>query len=160
MNEPQTPFIFHKEFILDLKNQSFASLSFKAVKLNTVLCDTESLINSRYLTYLSEDANDLIALSPSIFLQENKETGVPVIDNIDATYVRKRHLYLQRIRGDLRKRFRLEYLGHLKHANHSKRISKPIFVGDTVLIISDNLKRLQWPIAQVVEVIPGKDGTV
>ncbi|KFM60821.1 hypothetical protein X975_06497, partial [Stegodyphus mimosarum] len=135
-----------------------ASLNYE--ELNTVLCDTESLISSRPLTCLSEDAHDLIALSPSMFLQENKETGVPGIDNIDATYMRKTHLYLQRICGDLRKRFRLEYLGHLKHANLSKIISKLISIGDIVLVGSDNLKRLQWPVARVVEGIPRKGGTV
>jgi transposase InsO family protein len=135
-----------------------ASLNYE--ELNTVLCDIESLINSRPLTYLSEDANDLVALSPSMFLQEARECGVPDIDKVDVAYMRKRYMYLQRVREDLRKRFRLEYLGQLQNVRKRTEDSKLISVGEIVLIGSDNLKRLQWPIGRVLEVLPGNDGIV
>ncbi|GBN71714.1 hypothetical protein AVEN_51753-1 [Araneus ventricosus] len=41
-----------------------ASLQFE--ELCTVLCDAEGIINSRPLTYLSEDNEDLVALTPAI----------------------------------------------------------------------------------------------
>lgn len=50
-------------------------------EMATVLCDAESLINYRPLTYLSED---LSALTPSTFLQEFKDIGVPNLDLIDS----------------------------------------------------------------------------
>ncbi|GFW95024.1 integrase catalytic domain-containing protein [Trichonephila clavipes] len=39
-------------------------------ELNTVLCECEHVINSRPLTYISEDVNDLSPLTPAMFLQE------------------------------------------------------------------------------------------
>ncbi|GFS51375.1 integrase catalytic domain-containing protein [Trichonephila clavipes] len=53
-------------------------------ELNTLLCDAESIINSRPITYLSEDPKDLVALTPAMFLQEIREIGVPDFDMIDS----------------------------------------------------------------------------
>ncbi|GFY22731.1 integrase catalytic domain-containing protein [Trichonephila clavipes] len=55
-------------------------------ELVTVRCDAESLINSRPLTYLSEDPDELSALTPSMFLQKIREIGVPDLDMIDSKY--------------------------------------------------------------------------
>jgi hypothetical protein len=33
-------------------------------------------------------------------------------------------------------------------------------VGDVVLVGADNKKRWEWPMAKILELIPGKDGTV
>ncbi|GFX38438.1 DUF5641 domain-containing protein [Trichonephila clavipes] len=43
----------------------------------TVLCDCESLINSRPLTYVTDDVEDLEPLTPTMFLQDIREVGVP-----------------------------------------------------------------------------------
>ncbi|GFS67143.1 integrase catalytic domain-containing protein [Trichonephila clavipes] len=53
-------------------------------ELNTLLCDAESIINFRPITYLSEDPKDLVALTPAMFLQEIREIGVPDFDMIDS----------------------------------------------------------------------------
>ncbi|GFT81783.1 DUF5641 domain-containing protein [Trichonephila clavipes] len=90
-------------------------------ELYTVVCDSESVINSRPLTYLSEDQEDLVALPPAMFLQEIKENGVPDLDLIDSQRMNRRFLYRQRIRQELRKRFRLEYLGQLKSFSKSRK---------------------------------------
>jgi len=55
-----------------------ASLTHK--NLYTILCDAEAIINSRPLTYISENTNDLKPLSPSMFLQEIRKYGVPDCD--------------------------------------------------------------------------------
>ncbi|KAJ8887841.1 hypothetical protein PR048_014059 [Dryococelus australis] len=57
-----------------------ASLGYEEV--STILCEVESMINSRPLTYLSEDTEDLVPLTPAMFLQENRRTGVPAIDHL------------------------------------------------------------------------------
>ncbi|GBO33536.1 hypothetical protein AVEN_139184-1 [Araneus ventricosus] len=35
--------------------------------------------------------------------------------------------------------------------------SRPISVGDIVLVGSDNLKRIHWPLGKIIELLPGKD---
>ncbi|KAJ8881996.1 hypothetical protein PR048_018484 [Dryococelus australis] len=40
-----------------------------------------------------------------------------------------------------------------------RAVPKAIKVGDVVPVSSDNLKRVNWPLALVLEVYPGTDGT-
>ncbi|GFW01838.1 putative RNA-directed DNA polymerase from transposon X-element [Trichonephila clavipes] len=63
-------------------------------ELQTVLCDCESVINSRPLTYLSENSDDLVPLSPAMFLVENRNLDVPDIDYRDTVNLRKRVIRL------------------------------------------------------------------
>ncbi|GFY00965.1 integrase catalytic domain-containing protein [Trichonephila clavipes] len=80
-------------------------------ELNTVLCKWEHVINSRPLTYISEDVNDLLPLIPAKFLQEIEASDVTNIDCLDHQEINKRIRHVQTIREQLRKRFRIEYLG-------------------------------------------------
>lgn len=134
-----------------------ASLNYE--ELYTLLCDTECLLNSRPLTALSEDVNDLIALTPDVFLHDLKDVRMPDLDNIEKMDLKKKYQHLQKTRENLRKRFRSEYLGQLRQRKYTQTNSS-IQIGDLVLIGSDFEKRLHWPLARVIEVYPGKDGLV
>ncbi|XP_043466586.1 uncharacterized protein LOC122501306 [Leptopilina heterotoma] len=127
----------------------------------TVLCDCESVINSRPLTYLSEDPNDLVPITPNMFLLEIKESGVPDCDSFDMNKFKGRYKYRQVLKNELRMRFRNEYLGTLNYASSRRSVkNKEIKVGDVVLISNDCDKRIEWPLARVVEIFPGKDNIV
>ncbi|XP_054717258.1 uncharacterized protein LOC129226652 [Uloborus diversus] len=82
-------------------------------ELLTILCDVESVINGGPLTCVSEDPNDLVPLTPSMFLQDISQVGVPDLDHLDAVNLNKRHQFLQHLRQQFRKRFRDEYLSLL-----------------------------------------------
>ncbi|GFX41117.1 integrase catalytic domain-containing protein [Trichonephila clavipes] len=128
-------------------------------ELNTLLCDAESIINSRPITYLSEDPKDLVALTPAMFLQEIREIGVPDFDMIDSKKLERRFIYRVKIRKDLRNRFRNEYLGFLK--DYSKvRKEASVKDGDIVLIGDNDVKRINWPMAKIIKSFPGKDGRI
>ncbi|UYV60499.1 hypothetical protein LAZ67_1001330 [Cordylochernes scorpioides] len=129
-------------------------------ELYTIICDTESLMNSRPLTYMSGDVEDLSPLTPALFLHDLKEIGVPDLDSIERASLQKRYRFRQRLREDLRKRFRTEYFGFLRQETRRRSKTRPIKVGDLVLIGQDNAKRVNWPLARVVEVYPGRDGPV
>ncbi|GBM03701.1 hypothetical protein AVEN_134927-1 [Araneus ventricosus] len=77
----------------------------------TVLCDTESIINSRPLSHVSERGSEQIPLSPNSFLQDFRQIGVPDLDQVDEVVLNKRIKYRQQLITDIRKRFRSEYLG-------------------------------------------------
>ena len=81
--------------------------------INTALYDTEAIINSRPLTYVSEDPDDPKPLSPSMFLQDIVEIGVPDCDMLANKKLAKKLALRQKILEDLMARFRLEYLGQL-----------------------------------------------
>ncbi|UYV84524.1 hypothetical protein LAZ67_X002445, partial [Cordylochernes scorpioides] len=116
-------------------------------ELYTIICDTESLMNSRPLT-------------SALFLHDFKEIGVPDLDSIERASLQKRYRFRQRLREDLWKRFRTEYFGFLRQETRRRSKTRPIKVGDLVLIGHDNAKRVNWPLARVVEVYPGRDGPV
>ncbi|GFS93154.1 putative RNA-directed DNA polymerase from transposon X-element [Trichonephila clavipes] len=99
-------------------------------ELQTVLCDCESVINSRPLPYLSENSDDIVTLSPAMFLVENCNLDVPDIDYRDTVNLRKR--------GPL----------------------SEVRLGEIVLIGDDIKKRMHWPLAKVIRLIPGKDGKI
>jgi len=68
---------------------------------------------------MSSDGSDLSPLTPSFFLQDVREVGVPDCDLLDVKALDRRMRFLQDLRLCLRKRFRQEYLGLLVH--HGKR---------------------------------------
>ncbi|XP_035227368.1 uncharacterized protein LOC118199581 [Stegodyphus dumicola] len=53
-------------------------------ELYTILCDCEQVINSRPITYVSEDNQDPSPLTPMMFLQELPSSGVPDMDYVDS----------------------------------------------------------------------------
>ncbi|GBM60060.1 hypothetical protein AVEN_147617-1 [Araneus ventricosus] len=63
-----------------------ASLRYE--ELSTILCDCENNINSRPITYISEDL-ELEPLAPAMFLRDIQESGIPDIDQIDFTSLQK-----------------------------------------------------------------------
>ena len=75
-------------------------------ELTTVLYDCEAVVNSRPLTYVSEDSGDFIPLTPAMFLGENIEVGVPDLDKLDQVNLGKRYRRQRELRDALRKRFR------------------------------------------------------
>ncbi|GBN49750.1 hypothetical protein AVEN_11332-1 [Araneus ventricosus] len=95
------------------------SLNFE--ELNTILRDCESVFNGRPLTYVSDYTSDLEPLTPSLFLQEVREVGIPDLDLLDNKFLNKRFAYRQRLQQDLRKRFRYEYLGQLRQSERKIR---------------------------------------
>lgn len=103
----------------------------------------------------------MVPLTPAKFIQDIKEVGVPECDFIESHDYNQKRRYRQKIREDLRRRFRNEYLGQLiQTARNKNKICRKLKVGEIVLIGNDNTKRLFWPLAKVVELIPGRDGKV
>ncbi|UYV72361.1 hypothetical protein LAZ67_9002779, partial [Cordylochernes scorpioides] len=129
-------------------------------ELSTVMCDVESLMNTRPLTYLTEESEDLAPLTPSLFLHEVREVGVPDLDLIDNQTLSRKYHYIKRVREDLRERFRIEYFGFLRQETRRLKTTIPFKVGDMVLIGQESLKRLHWPLARIIQLYPGKDGLV
>lgn len=126
----------------------------------TVLVDCEAVINSRPITFVSDDKNEIAPLSPAHFLQEVPEVGVVDLDRIEEYDFGRRYKYRQQIKRDLRKRFRDEYLGALARHKWKGRGNCDVKVGELVLIGKDCKKRIDWPLGRVVQIVPGTDGKV
>ncbi|GFW23661.1 integrase catalytic domain-containing protein [Trichonephila clavipes] len=95
-----------------------------------------------------------------MFLQEIETSDVTDIDCLDHQEINKRIRHVQTIREKLRERFRIEYLGQLKEKTQHHRKSRPLTVGEVVVVEISLKNRTLWSLARVIQLIPGKDGHV
>ncbi|XP_057662513.1 uncharacterized protein LOC130897595 [Diorhabda carinulata] len=133
-----------------------ASLTFE--ELNTVISECTAYINSRPITYTSDDPSDPVPITPQMFIGDIQEMGVPDLDEVDAKSLHKRVRRRQEIRDNLKQRFRSEYLGQMFMTASNLKNPREPKVGEIVLIGADNQKRMHWPMAVVEELILGVDG--
>ncbi|KAG7313182.1 hypothetical protein JYU34_000276 [Plutella xylostella] len=142
------------QMVKQLLRRNLGKSTLTLVELQTVLCDVENIINSRPLTYVNE-VDGWQPLTPAHFLRTIPSGEVPDIDHIDAKSLNIRLQYLQKLRTDLRQRFKNEYLSLLVCRN--KKSTRPVRVGDVVIVETEG-KKLDWPLGIVTEVCTGKDG--
>jgi hypothetical protein len=126
-------------------------------QLEYVLCDVETAMNERPLTYVADDQEDLIPLTPALFLRGLSTAVFPECGVMDGGEFRRAALSITKLRGELQQRFRKEYLAHLVHRGKGEK-NGDLQVGDVVLVGSDNKKRLFWPMGLIMELLPGVDG--
>ena len=133
-------------------------------ELNTVLAEVECILNSRPLSYMSDEVDGEV-LTPSHLLVGRRlltlPTGVETnlkLDDSDKEYaLSKRFLHLTRLLSHFWNRWRREYLTDLREThklNNNKSVD--ISPGDVVLVHEDYAKRAQWKVAIVEELIRGK----
>ncbi|GFR09535.1 integrase catalytic domain-containing protein [Trichonephila clavata] len=88
----------------------------------------------------------------------NSSTEVTDLDLNDFAKFQRRVRFHAKLFKDLKSRFRKEYLGLLAQ-KRSKPISHKMKVGEIVLVENPN-KRLYWPLAKVLELLPSRDGNI
>ena len=140
-----------------------AKLSYE--ELETVLIETEGILNSRPLTYIHEEITES-PLTPSCLVigrrildkQDVLSSFDPVVS--DRTSLTKRAIYLETVLSHFRNRFKTEYLPSLRehHRMNNKTLNRVISVGDIVHIFKDKIPRQCWSLGKVIRLLPGKDG--
>ncbi|XP_062556914.1 uncharacterized protein LOC134221744 [Armigeres subalbatus] len=130
--------------------------------MRTLVAQAECIMNSRPLTPLSNDPQDLSVLTPGHFLLGESIYQLPEPDFSQVPTNRLNHFQAtQRTIADLWKRWSKEYIG-LLHQRPAKWRKTPteFRVGSMVLIKNDNVPSKQWPLGRVVATYPGKDNIV
>ncbi|GFT54286.1 DUF5641 domain-containing protein [Nephila pilipes] len=94
-----------------------------------------------------------------MFLIENRSSNTDDMEELNSRSLNKRIKYRSKLQKDLPQRFRKEYLGQLVQKHNEKQSRNPQ-IGEIVLIGDDNKKRLFWPLAKIIELIPGRDGKI
>ena len=136
----------------------------KAVRLTdeilaTFLCEVESLVNSRPLTKLSDDPDDLSPLTPNHLLLLRESCSLPPGIPSQNPY-RYRWRYIQHLATEFWTRFIHEYLPMLNHRSKWVEMKREFRSGDLVLVKQPGLPRGLWPLALVEEVERSHDGIV
>ncbi|XP_055613769.1 uncharacterized protein LOC129760191 [Uranotaenia lowii] len=129
--------------------------------MNTLLVQVESCLNSRPITQLTDDPNDLEPLTPSHFWLGSSLQCLPERDlrNVATNRLNNSQIVQQKLQ-QIWSRWKQEYLCQLQA--RTKRWNKPvkIEVGKLVVICDDNSPSIHWKMGRIHEVHPGLDGVV
>lgn len=130
-------------------------------ELSTLLAEIEACLNSRPLCPLSDDFQDLEALTPAHFL-----IGEPTLNVSERDYQTTplnrldRWQLVQRLNQHFWSRWHVEYLSSLQPRTKWMKEQTNICVGALVLIKDERLPPSKWLLARVTETHPGDDGKV
>ncbi|XP_075168994.1 uncharacterized protein LOC142241135 isoform X1 [Haematobia irritans] len=130
-------------------------------ELHTVTCQAEAIINSRPLTPISSDPNDLHPLTPAHFLVGRPLTTIPEPSQINENPSSlKRYHILRWIHQTFWDRWRNEYLNTIQQKTKWAGSRQNLQLNDLVLIKEDTSPPLKWPMGRIVATHPGEDGFV
>ncbi|EZA49242.1 hypothetical protein X777_12482 [Ooceraea biroi] len=129
-------------------------------QFNTVVIEIETVLNSRPLTPVSQNPEDLMALTPSHFLIGDSLYSVPEPD-FTTTPTNRLSVWqhVQKIKRDFWNRWHKEYLNELNQRSKWKSQENNIQIG-LVLVKEDNMPPLRWPLGRIVELHPGSDNVI
>lgn len=135
--------------------------NFTFEEMTTILTQIEAILNSRPLCPLSSDPLDFQCLTPGHFLIGTSLTAYPERD-ISQIPDNRLSLFQQitNIQQTFWKRWSVDYLNRLQNRPKWFTPTRNLQVNDVVLIKEDNVPPLKWPLARIVDVMPGADGRV
>ena len=130
-------------------------------EMNTMLTQVEACLNSRPLTPMSSDPNDLTFLTPGHFLIGRPLTALPQLDyDFDKiSHLTRWHL-LQRMLQHFWKRWSREFLTRLQQHPKWWKQHENLKIDDLVLIKEDNQPPQKWKLGRITAVHPGLDNLV
>ena len=129
-------------------------------EFTTLLCQIESVLNSRPLSPMSSDANDLEPLTPGHFLIGSALTSLPEIPTTKPLNAVKRFELVKTLTQHFWNRWQKEYLNNLQAVSKWKKENQQPKVGDLVFLAEDSTPALHWPLARIVELYDGNDNVV
>ncbi|CAK1601390.1 unnamed protein product [Parnassius mnemosyne] len=128
-------------------------------ELNTVLVQIEGVLNSRPLTPLSTDPDDLLPLTPGHFLIGRPITSLPSQNYEEVPSSRlSRYQRIQQLRQHFWRRWSKEYLSELQQRSKWRSNADTLGTGDLVVLKEDNLPPLKWRLDRITAFHPGADG--
>ncbi|XP_071825532.1 uncharacterized protein [Apostichopus japonicus] len=129
--------------------------------LQTFLCEVEATINSRPLTTVSLDLNDVEPLTPNhLLLLKGKPNLPPGVFVKTDVYVRRRWRQAQFLADLFWKRWLREYLPQLQQRQKWLKPKRNFEPGDIVLIVEDNAPRNSWLMGRITSVLSDQRGEV
>ncbi|XP_072395159.1 uncharacterized protein [Diabrotica undecimpunctata] len=131
-------------------------------EFNTVITQIESCLNSRPLTPLTENPEDLEVLTPGHFLIGCSLKCLPQEDLRQHNPFRiSRFHHVTQIIQHFWDKWSKEYLSHLQtRSKWRTSSSRQLQIGDMVIIKEDDLPPLKWQMGRVIDVHPGRDNVV
>ncbi|UYV84717.1 hypothetical protein LAZ67_X003183 [Cordylochernes scorpioides] len=129
-------------------------------ELTIVLTQIEACLNSSPLCPLTDDPEDLNALTAGHFLIGMPLTAVPSLVRESGSSLKGRWQLVEQIKTDFWKRWSCEYFSRLQNRPKWLKPVDNIKIGTLVLLKEDNLPPLKWRMGRINQVYPGEDGLV
>lgn len=128
----------------------------------TMLAGIEAILNSRPITPLSDDPDDLQALTPGHFLVSEPLIPPPPFKYVNENDEIGRRLWIERqkMTEHFWKRWENEYLTTLQERKKWRKEKENVRIGQLILLKDENLPPAQWRMGRIIELLPGKDGLV
>lgn len=130
-------------------------------ELATVVQQIEACLNSRPLCPLSDNPEDIEALTPSHLL-----IGFALMAPLEMDLKEEKECRLtrwelcKRLRQDFWAKWSNEYVSQLQIRSKWVDTNENIEIGDMVLLKDENTAPLYWPLGRIKQVYPGNDGLV
>ncbi|XP_053691504.1 uncharacterized protein LOC128740017 [Sabethes cyaneus] len=124
----------------------------------TILHQIEAAMNSRPLLPMSDDPNNLAALTPGHFLTGSSLQALPDPDLLHTPVNALDHL--QRLQQHVQKfwsHWRSEYLQELIKDTKRAARNDEIQPGRMVILVDEMLPAIRWPLARITQIHPGSD---
>lgn len=131
-------------------------------QLTTLLVQIEAVLNSRPIHPLSDDPDDVQALTPGHFLVGEPMILPPPFEMAEQSTSNGMRLWKERERmlTHFWKRWHEEYLVTLQERKKWRKEKESMKVGQLVLIKSENFPPAQWALGRIRELIVSRDGLV
>jgi hypothetical protein len=143
--------------------KSVGSRCLTRVELETTIHEVEMCLNSRPLTFMSDEPDAQQPLTPAHFLLGHSHGFFPDIQGSSVVSSANDLRLRQEVRKSVIDRFwdiwSTDYIRNLPPWKGSSSVSE-VEVGSVVLIQEDNQPRLKWLFGVITELFPGKDGVI
>ena len=172
---PRSPWMggHFERLVRTIKASLATAISRKLLTLEdctTVVKEAENIVNSRPLTYQSDESRD-IPLTPSqlawgrdlTLMPPLLQPGDPLDEDYDAKATRAQYVLLSNALERFRKRWHTEYLLSLREKHYNKCAENPthhLSVGKLVMIKHDNVHCIEWPLGVITAIYPDEKGVI
>ncbi|XP_031783222.1 uncharacterized protein LOC116416922 [Nasonia vitripennis] len=130
-------------------------------EMTTLLALIEATLNSRPLQAITDDPEDLAALTPGHFLIGEPLVTIPEPSTLDLSASRlSRWQMLRNMHEHFWSRWSEEYLHTLQQRSKWRTEKTQIRVGELCLLRNEQYPPCKWPLGRIVKVYPGPDGLV
>ncbi|XP_054715403.1 uncharacterized protein LOC129224882 [Uloborus diversus] len=130
-------------------------------EFETIVVQIEGILNSRPLTPLASDGDELDALTPGNFLIGRPISAIVEPDLLDVNDNRlSRWQRVTKVTQYVWKRWKNDYLNALQQRCKWMFDKPNIKLGAVVLIKEDNLPVCKWLLGKIEKVYPGADGKI
>ena len=130
-------------------------------EMTTILCQIEQVLNNRPLMALTNNPDDIFALTPSMLVNGSRLDAIPqpCLQTMDARgHPAKRFRSLQQLLSQFGKRWASEYVASLQPRGKWQQERANLSIDDVLLITDDGIPPLQWSIGRVMQLKLGHDG--